>query len=172
MSIKFTTPIVFTENLTLRKLTIDDAVSIYKIRSDEKNMKYVGFKPYEDIPRAERFINNLSKDINDGLVAFWGIIINNEKDNVIGTICLMPYEDRSDIVEVGYELNSEFIGKGIMTEALEAIINLCFNKLSFNCICADTNINNERSLRLLERFSFVIDEKETENDFRYFYLYK
>lgn len=169
--IKFVTPEITTENLLLRKLTIEDKEAIYIIRSDKENTKYAGFEPYADIPRAERFINGLAEDLENGEVAFWGITLK-ESNQVIGTICLMPYDDLDHTVEIGYELTPEFKGKGIMREAMKTLVEYCFNSLSMKCICAETHLQNKPSLKLLEHFKFIEGDKEPVNNFKYFYLNK
>ena len=50
--------------------------------------------------------------------------------------------------------DERFKGKGLMTEAINAIIDYGFNKLNLNRIEALVGIGNVPSLRLMERYNF------------------
>lgn len=170
MGLKFTTERINTENIVLRSLTLKDAQGLFEIRSNIKTTEYSGIIPYVYVDRAENFISNITKEIKNNRVSFWGISIKDNEDFIIGTICLMPYEDSLDMAEIGYELNINHTGKGIMAESMKVVIEYCINTLNLKCIYADTNLNNKPSIKLLESFGFKESEKEAINDFKYYYL--
>ena len=60
------------------------------------------------------------------------------------------------IAEVGYDLNPIFQRKGIMSEALNKVINFGFNELGLDNIEAYTHIQNENSKKLLEKNGFIV----------------
>ncbi|MCL4340850.1 MAG: GNAT family N-acetyltransferase, partial [Candidatus Thermoplasmatota archaeon] len=53
---------------------------------------------------------------------------------IAGTACLWNMDLESDIAELGYELHPEYWRKGIMTEALEALIRWAFQEFELNRI--------------------------------------
>jgi ribosomal-protein-alanine N-acetyltransferase len=65
--------------------------------------------------------------------------------------------------EVGYVLLPEYQGKGIMHEALGAVIAYGFDVMKLHSIEANTNPNNTPSHKLLERHGFVREAYFKEN---------
>ena len=56
--------------------------------------------------------------------------------------------------EVGYVLSKAYWGKGLMTEAVKAVISYCFEMLDFDYLtCAHFNYN-DRSRRVIEKCGF------------------
>ena len=94
---------------------------------------------------------------------YWGITLR-DKNILIGTICLYGFSDENDNCEIGYELLTDFQGQGIMMEAVEKVIDYAFNTIKVKKIDAFFHRNNQRSIRLLEKFSFkdlnVFDEMD------------
>src|SRR5690242_11689327 len=58
---------------------------------------------------------------------------------------------------VGYWLGEEFWGRGIMTEALTAVTDFCFNSFSLRRISAEVFSNNPASARVLEKAGFIFE---------------
>ena len=56
--------------------------------------------------------------------------------------------------EIGYDLSKGYCGQGLMTEAVQAIINYGFECLGLNRIEAHTFPQNTRSVSLLRRQHF------------------
>lgn len=73
----------------------------------------------------------------------------------MGTICLWNFSDDRSEAEVGFELLPEFQGKGLMSEALDSVIDFCFSRINFEIINADVHMDNQKSVGLLKRYNFV-----------------
>lgn len=58
---------------------------------------------------------------------------------------------------LGYSLDREAVGKGLMTEALTTVITYAFNDMNLHRIMANYIPTNERSGRLLRRLGFVVE---------------
>lgn len=88
------------------------------------------------------------------------------KDNmkVIGSVGLEEY--KGDLQgfphfgkgrEIGYVLSKDYWGKGLMTEAVQTVIDYCFNDLGLDfLICEHWDIN-DRSRRVIEKCGFVYE---------------
>jgi ribosomal-protein-alanine N-acetyltransferase len=102
----------------------------------------------------------------------WGIT-TKESDVLIGSICLWNFSEDKKTAEVGYDLDPEFQGKGIMSEALKAVLNFGFNQRGFKTIEAYTDYRNLPSKKLLKHHGFIPseDKKDTDNqDNEVFYI--
>jgi ribosomal-protein-alanine N-acetyltransferase len=67
--------------------------------------------------------------------------------------------------EVGYELLPEYHRKGIMSEALAAVVDFAFKNLHLQEIVAMTHKLNENSKGLLLKHDFVLQEDRKDEDF-------
>ena len=59
-----------------------------------------------------------------------------------------------ETAEIGFILNREYWGQGLMRQALEAVIDFAFTTLDLHRIEADVDVDNTTSLGLLERLGF------------------
>ena len=146
-------PILKTARLTLRQLAIYDEQEIFTLRSDNEINKYLDRKRAETIDDARSFIDKISENTNKNDSVYWAITFN-DKNILIGTICLFGFSYENDKCEIGYELLTNFQGQGIMSEALEKVINYAFNIIGVQKIEAFLHRDNRRSIKLLEKFSF------------------
>jgi [ribosomal protein S5]-alanine N-acetyltransferase len=71
-----------------------------------------------------------------------------------GAISLKNIQNAAGYAEIGYELFPEFQGRGIMTEAMKKMIEICFDKLRLKRIEAYTHRENLNSIKLLHKFNF------------------
>ena len=50
--------IASTQRLYLREFSVDDAIHLYKINTDQEVLKYTGDKPFSSLNEAEQFLLN------------------------------------------------------------------------------------------------------------------
>jgi len=156
-------PILATERLTLRQLVINDEREIFTLRSDSEINKYLDRQLSNTIDDARNFINKVNENINKNDSLYWAITLS-DKNVLIGTICLFSFSDETDKCEIGYELLTNFQGQGIMTEAVEKVIDFAFNTIKVQKIEAFFHIDNQSSIKLLEKFSFKDSNKPDKTD--------
>jgi len=156
-------PVLQTERLVLRQLSLSDDKDIYFLRSDSKVNEYID-KPFaQSITDAQQFIQKINAGIQKNENLYWGIS-NKNKSKLIGTICLWNFEADKLQAETGYALHPDFQGKGVMKEALLKVIEYGFNQLNLQSIKAFTHPENKKSIKLLEKLHFTRD-LNTENEF-------
>jgi [ribosomal protein S5]-alanine N-acetyltransferase len=164
-------PILITERLTLRQLSIDDQQGIFALRSNPEINKYLGRQPSKTIEDAINFINQVCDNIKKNNSIYWVITLTETK-TFVGTICLFDFSNEKNSCEIGYELLKTFQRKGIMKEAIEEVILYAFQTLQFQKIVAFTHNANLTSTKLLTKFNFIKSiEADKENpDFDIFTL--
>lgn len=106
-------PILTTERLTLRQLSIDDQQDILALRSNTAINKYLNREPSKTLEDAVKFINQVNANIEKQLSFYWAITLI-ETTTVVGTICLFDCSSENNSCEIGYELSTKFQGQGIM----------------------------------------------------------
>lgn len=148
-------PELKTSRLLLRKLNNTDANEIFFLRSNENVLRYLGKEPAKTIAEAEDFIRMINKNIAENESILWGITFINEPSMIIGTICLWNFRKENFRVEVGYLLHPAHWRKGIMKEAIKAVVDYGFNSLGVHSIEALLSPENIASSAVLESNGFV-----------------
>ena len=107
-----------------------DAQEIYLLRSDKKHNEFIARPRASSLDDAKAFIDQIEKLLSEGNLYFWVVSFNNRAE-LIGTLSLWNFDKERNTAEIGYELLPAYYGKGIMTEALPAVLEFCFNTLKF-----------------------------------------
>lgn len=164
-------PILTTERLSLRQLSIDDQQNIFALRSDKEINKYLDRQVSKKIEDAIDFINKINDNIEKNNSIYWAITLTKTR-TFVGTICLFDFSNEKNSCEIGYELMINFQGKGIMKEAGGKVIDYAFQTLQFQKIIAFTHNGNQSSTKLLKRFNFIksIEADKENSDFNIFTL--
>jgi ribosomal-protein-alanine N-acetyltransferase len=145
-----TFPILSTQRLTLRQLSDNDVEEIFILRSDTLINKYLGRQPSKTLEDASKFIEKIKDNLS-----YWAITQKgNEK--LMGAICLFDISEEQKKCEIGYELLTEYQGKGIMREAAKKIIEYSTKTLGLKTIDAYTHKDNQSSTNLLKELKFKI----------------
>jgi len=149
-----TFPVLTSERLTLRQLSIDDHHDIFALRSNPEINKFLNRPPCRTTEDAISFINTVNENIAKSNSCYWAITLTEAK-TVVGTICLFDFSSENNSCEIGYELITKFQGQGIMKEAAQVVIDYAFQTLKFKKILATTHYGNQHSTNLLLKFNFV-----------------
>jgi ribosomal-protein-alanine N-acetyltransferase len=145
-------PVIETERLVLRQVRMEDLYDLFLMRSNPVVMKYVGRprpKTEADIlPLLERI-----KEANDEAI-LWALTEKGE-DKLFGTICYWNIDKPNSRAELGYMMMPEYYGRGIMDEALKAVVEYGFKSMELHSVVAFTSPHNQPSIKLLERNGFL-----------------
>ncbi len=93
----------------------------------------------------------------------WQIVLKEEKCS-IGSLGFKNCPNENGEVEVGYDLQPEYQGKGYMTEALKEIVKWAFEQPHISSVISETEKTNKPSYRVLEKVG-MIKYRETEQCF-------
>jgi len=146
-------PILTTERLTLRQVSLDDQDDIFALRSDPEINKYLDRQPCRTNEDAITFINRVNDNFNLGESYYWAITLTDTK-TLVGSVCLFDFSAEGNSCEMGYELKIEFQGRGLMKEAVQVVIDYAFQTLKVKKILACTHDGNQKSTTLLLKFNF------------------
>ncbi|MDR0897806.1 MAG: GNAT family N-acetyltransferase [Oscillospiraceae bacterium] len=144
---------VETENFVLRQICINDMEEIYKQFSDCDVCRFlVDAEPFTSMEEAEDLINwYMSPEPRSH--HRW-VIIRKADGAFLGTCGYHNWDKNNKICEIGYDLGIAHWGKGYMTEALQAILKVGFEKMGLNRIQGFVHVQNEKSISLLLKLGF------------------
>ncbi len=104
-----------------------------------------------------QFIDKISTGISSNEWIYWVIALKGD-NHLIGTICYWSIVAEEDTAEIGYELLPHFYGKGIMQEAVTAVIDFGFTNMQLKTITAFPLNTNTPSIKLLQKNNFKITD--------------
>jgi [ribosomal protein S5]-alanine N-acetyltransferase len=146
-------PQVTTNSLVLRRIQPTDSEALFKILADDRVTQYYDDETFRNITQASEQIEAWENGYKSRRCIRWGITCQ-EDSTLIGTCGYYGFHTWHMRAGIGYELACSFWRKGIMTEALNAIINLGFREVGLNRIEAVVMPENVPSIKLLEKLGF------------------
>ena len=145
-------PVIETKRLWLRQATQEDVEAIFAVFSDSKVTRFHDLDTFAHFNEASKIIERRAKGFESGSRIRWAIV-PKENNYLIGS-CGFTWHDKANAAEIGYELNSEFWRQGIMSEALNAILQYGFSSKEIQFVIAEVMLKNVASKRLLEKLGF------------------
>jgi ribosomal-protein-alanine N-acetyltransferase len=143
-------PTLETERLILRKMTLGDAGDIFVYASDPEVTRYVSWEAHRKIEDAEAFLELVMNDYANSGVPTWGIVYKGDH-RFVGTCGFVNREPDHVRAEIGYTLARAYWGRGLMPEAVQAMISFGFERMDLNRIEARCIAENGASARVMEK---------------------
>ncbi|MEI9810881.1 MAG: GNAT family protein [Bacteroidota bacterium] len=155
-------PVIPTERLLLRKISDNDANELFFIRSDKRTMKYLDRPVAKTVDDAMELIGRITGDLTNNNGITWAITLKDDP-KLAGTIGYWRIDKPNHRAEIGYMIHPGLQGKGLMQEAMSAVIDYGFSVMKIHSIEANVNPANEASIGILEKNDFVREAYYKEN---------
>ena len=148
-----------TERLILRHWRQSDLADFYEYASVDGVGQMAGWLPHESMETSQRILDLFIREKKTFALEY------KETGKVIGSLGLEPREPDASIPEeltgreIGYVLSKDYWGRGLMPEAVNAVVNYCFAQLSFDYLTCGHFLRNAQSRRVIEKcgFSYLKD---------------
>jgi ribosomal-protein-alanine N-acetyltransferase len=157
-------PNIETKRLLLRLTTQANAEALYQLRSDERVMQYIDRPRPASIDDITALIQKLHNNVEANMGIEWGITYK-EDNTYIGTISFHRLIKEHFRAEIGYLLHPDYQRRGIMDEAIKAVLDYGFNIMKLHSIEAHIAPANIASQQLLERNNFIREAYFHENHY-------
>ena len=140
---------LYTDRLTLRKITIDDAQDMFDNWANNKKVtKYMTWDSHSDVEQTKMIINSWATSYSKETFYLWTIVLN-DINQPIGTISVVSLKEDVSEVEIGYCIGENWWNKGIMSEALNEVIRFFFEEVKVNRVCASHAKENPASGKVM-----------------------
>ncbi len=146
-------PVLETERLRLRESRPDDAEATLAVLSSEEVCRYYDLSPLALPSEAAALIAGRAAAFDRWERIRWALA-RREDDALIGSCGLSRWDEEAGQAELGYELSPAWQGRGLMREALSAVLTFGFQRMQLQQVEANVVPGNEPSLRLLRRLGF------------------
>ena len=146
-----TPPELSSARLRLLPLAVDDAELLAPIYADPEVTEYFEnrFTEIEGVRHAVK--QRLARDVPPGM-GTWLIQLD---DTIVGHAHLWTARNPAGIVEIGWTIGKAHWGKGIATEAAQAVVEHGFRRLGLPAIVAVVHRDNAASLRVARKLGFI-----------------
>lgn len=148
-------PVLESDRLILRELTIEDAPALFKLRSNEEVMKYYRRPRPANLKDIYTLIEEIQKGFLKEKSLGWAITFKEAPDVLIGFLGFPKLDFDNFRAEVGYMVAPGFWGTGIAGEALNLATKFGFEELGLHSIYATIDPNNLSSAKVLLKQGFV-----------------
>ena len=148
--------VIETERLILRPFEAADLNDFYEYASVEGVGEMAGWRHHESIAKSQEILDVFIKE--DKTFA----IVLKENNKVIGSLSIEKYGMEHAFTEfegyqgreIGYVLSKSYWGKGLMPEAVSAVIRYLFDDLHFDFLLCGYYDFNKQSKRVQEKCGF------------------
>ena len=168
---------LITESLVLREIKGNDLFGYYEILSDPETMKLFGGPLLKNDIDNKDFVQKMKEEREKGITFFWAITLKEEKE-FIGFVRLLSYN--SDYYDISfkaageYRFNEEFLkyfdrvngweidyallkshrNKGIMRDAIKAVLEFCKSEKLSPIYAKVNSMANLPTIKVLKHNNF------------------
>ncbi|MFZ9695234.1 MAG: GNAT family N-acetyltransferase, partial [Chitinophagaceae bacterium] len=115
-------PVLETNRILLKQITLADTKSLFDLRSDPTVMKYLDRpRPSSNVDIA-LMIQKMEEAAIEGQGISWGLFLKENSAKLIGTIGYYRTTPEHFRAEIGYLLATNYHKKGLMQEALGEVL--------------------------------------------------
>src|SRR5829696_4024847 len=158
-------PELETERLLLRKMHLDDAEAMFAYASDPEVTRYVLFETHRSVEDSKAFLRLATEGYERGDFGGWGVVLK-DGGAFVGTCGVdVNYAPEHARAELGYVLSRDHWGRGLMTEAVRAVISFGFGRMELNRIQARCIAENTASARVMEKAGMTYEGTLRESEF-------
>ena len=146
-------PILYTKRLMIRPLAVSDAEDMFEYAQTPLVGPKAGWAPHQNIQETIQILRSMVVFKPQYELGNWAIV-DRSNHKMIGTIELYNYIPGFK-AELGYALNPNYWGQGIVFEAGLKVLDYGFSVLELKRIEAGTFIDNFQSQRVCEKLGMI-----------------
>lgn len=156
-------PELTTKRLLLRQMTLNDAPAVKRLRSNAEVMQYINRPLTKTLEEAQNWISVILEALANNNGITWCLCLKDTPLEHVGSIGFWRIDKENHRAEIGYMLEPYLHGKGMMYEALQAVVEYGFCAMKLHSIEAQIDPRNNASEALLKKGGFEQEAYFKEN---------
>lgn len=141
-----------TDRLILRRYVIEDADAMYKNWAFDSDVtKFLTWQPHSSVEVSRGIIENWLKEYSDEKYYQWAIVLKDNGNEPIGDISVVHMKEDISMVHIGYCLGRAWWRRGIMSEALKAVMDFMFDTVEVNRVESRHDPMNPNSGKVMQK---------------------
>jgi len=152
------TIVLETSRLLLRRFTIEDAQPMYENwASEDAVTKYLTWPTHENVEVTQAVLRDWISHYEEADYYQWAIVLKNKGTAPIGGISVVSHDDQVQKAHIGYCLGSTWWHMGIMSEALQAVIDFLFGEVGMQRIDSRHDVRNPHSGGVMKKCGMQLE---------------
>ncbi len=140
-----------TERLILRRFTVEDSPVMFRNwASDPHVTEYLIWPAYTDENGVMEYLRSVTVQYNNPTFYEWAIVLKSSNEPV-GSIGCVRLREEIAAMELGYCLGRQWWRRGLVPEALQAVIQFLFTNTDVNRIEAKHDVRNPASGAVMKK---------------------
>jgi [ribosomal protein S5]-alanine N-acetyltransferase len=149
--------ILETERLSLRELNADDAVFILELLNEPAFIQNIADRGVRTIADARVYIE-IGPIASYEKFGFGLYLVELKESDIPIGMCGLLKRDYLEDIDIGYAFLERFWSKGYAYESASAVMGYARNILKLRRVVATTTLDNQGSIRVLEKMGFKFDK--------------
>ena len=145
------TQTIETERLILRRFTVEDAQDMYdNWASDPEVTRFLTWPAHSSVEVTKSLLSDWVTRYANGDYFNW-VMEYKETHAAIGNISVVRLNEDTEAADMGYCMSRAYWGRGMMPEALKAVMDYLFDVVGLNRVAACHDVNNPKSGRVMDK---------------------
>ena len=145
------TQTIETERLILRRIEEKDAPAVFNNwASDPEVTRFLTWPTHEDLHTSEVIVKSWVREYARDDFYQWAIELK-ELGEAVGTISVVRIDEKAETAEIGYCMGRKWWRRGIMPEALRAVIKFMIEEAGYNRVEARHDTVNGASGAVMKK---------------------
>ncbi len=153
------TQYIETDRLILRRFELSDAPAMFaNWAGDDEVTKFLTWPTHADVSVTEGILSQWVPQYAKDDYYNWAIILKEHGPKPVGNISVAHCHEGGDIPEIGYCMGKRWWHRGIMSEALGAVLDFLFLQVGVRRIIAKHDVNNPHSGGVMRKCGMKFEE--------------
>ena len=140
-----------TDRLILRRFSVTDAGAMYRNwASSEEVARFLTWEPHPDAEATAALLREWAAEYEKPDCYNWVLELKSE-GMIIGNISVVRICEETKCAVLGWCMGTAWWGNGYMPEAAEAVLQYLFETVGMNRVCANHDISNPKSGRVMQK---------------------
>lgn len=155
------TQTIRTQRLTLRRFTPEDAPAMFENwASDERVTRFLTWRPHESPEATQTLLELWCAAYENPATYHWAI---EYEGTPVGDISVIRLSEKSECAELGYCLGYACWNRGLMTEAVRAVIGFLFSEVGIHRIGIAHAVQNPASGKVAQKCGLTYEGTQRES---------
>ena len=152
------TKTIETPRLTLRRFAAGDGQAMYENwASDPEVTKYLTWPAHGSPEISNMVLESWISDYQKPDFYQWAIVLKAEEDRPIGSISVVRQDKTTGTCEIGYCIGRPWWRRGIVSEALKAVMAFLFEEVGAQRVEARHDPNNPNSGAVMRKCGMIYE---------------
>ena len=154
-------PVLSTERLVLRQISESDGEGLFAIFADDQVTEHYAWETFTDVRQGHALAAHTAGQFHRREAIRWGLVpgppLQPGSPLIIGTCGYTRWNQENHFAVLGYDLARPYWRRGLMSEAVAAVLRFGFERMALHRVEATVLTGNTASAALLARAGFQLE---------------